>query len=197
MIRMHIVPLLSSQGFCRSKFVWNRRGPELTHVLDIQLDDFSSSRGLSFTVNLGVFVEQAWRVVWGRPVPKTVKEVDCFPRLRIGKLVGPGPLHKDLWWNIVPETDADATGSELKVILADKAIPLLNQLDSIQAVTAFADRPMLRRFPPDELSLAVLKHLTGAHDEAKAILRSMMDDRRQSSWHDRVREVLARLGMPL
>jgi hypothetical protein len=168
---------------------------DVTHVLDIQLDKWSSREKLGFTVNLGVFVEQVWRVVWDKPVDETIQEVNCFPRLRIGQLIGPGPLHKDVSWTIDATTDIDLVGAELQGILVDKGLPFLDKLDSISAALAVAEDPMLRRLPAERLYYAVLKHLSGAPAEAQGVLNDML--RRGTAWEDRVRAVserLARLG---
>ena len=194
MIDKYVAPLLSSKGFRRSKLVWNRRLDGITHVLDIQLSKGSSSKDCSFTVNLGAFFGQVWRAVWDKPVAKTIQEDDCFPRLRIGQLIGEGPLHKDLWWKLDATTDIDAVGSALQGVLLSKALPFLDSLDSINAALTVVEKPMLRRFPAERLYHAAMKCVAGRRGEATEILTEMLANPKLQAWHDRVRGVSERLA---
>lgn len=194
MIDKHVAPLLSSKGFRRSKLVWNRRLDGITHVLDVQLAKWSSTEKLNFTVNLGAFFERVWQAVWDKPVARTIQEVDCFPRLRIGQLIGEGPLHKDVSWNIDDTTDVDAVGFELQGILMSKGLPFLDSLDSINAALTVAEAPMLRRFPAERLYYAAMKCVAGRHEEAAEILTEMLANPKLQAWHERIRGVSDRLA---
>lgn len=195
MIDKHAAPLLSSKGYRRSKLVWNRRRDGITHVLDFQLGEFSSAEELDFTVNLGAFFERVWQTVWDKPVARTIQEVDCFPRLRIGQLIGEGPLHKDVWWDIHDTTDVDAVGFDLQGILMSKGLPFLDSLDSINAALTVAEAPMLRRLPLERLYYAVMKCVAGRHDEASQILTEMLANPKLHAWHERMRGVSDRLAL--
>jgi len=194
MIDKYVAPLLSSKGFRRSKLVWNRRLDGITHVLDIQLSKGSSSKDCSFTVNLGAFFGQVWRAVWDKPVARTIQEVECFPRLRISRLIGEGPFHKDIWWNLEAITDVDVVGSELEDILISKGLPFLDSFDSINAALTVAEDPMLRRFPAERLYHAAMKCLAGRRGEATEILTEMLANPKLQAWHDRIRGVSDRLA---
>ena len=191
----YVAPVLSSKGFRRSKLVWNRRLDGMTHVLDIQLSKWSDAESTSFTVNLGVWIEHLWQICLDKKPPATIPEIECFPRLRVGLLLGEGPLHKDVWWTVRDSNDVSAAGSELRDILMTKCIPFLDKLDSIGAALTVAEDPMLRRFPAERLSYAVLNYLVGQRTRATEILSEMLVDPKLKGWHDRVRGVSERLAL--
>lgn len=191
----YVSPLLSSKGFRRSKLVWNRRLNGITHVLDMQLSKWSDAESISFTVNLGVWIEHLWQIYWDKKnPPATIPESECFPSLRVGQLLGEGPLHKDVWWTVKDPNDVSATGSELRDILTTKCIPFLDKLSSIDTVLAVMEDPMLRRFPGGRLSYAVLKYLAGQRADATEILAEMLANPKLKAWHDRIRGVSERLA---
>ncbi|MEI7767716.1 MAG: DUF4304 domain-containing protein [Phycisphaerae bacterium] len=194
MLDKHVAPLLSSSGFHRTKLVWNRRLNGMTHVLDIQLSNGCIAEDCSFTVNLGVFFERVWQAVWDKPVARTIQEVECFPRLRISRLIGKGTFHKDVWWNLEAITDVDVVGSELQDILISKGLPFLDSLDSINAALTVAEDPMLHRFPAERLYYAAMKCVAGRYDDANEILTEMLENPKLHAWHNRVRGVSERLA---
>ncbi len=194
-VNEYVAPLLLSKGFRRSKLVWNRRLDGMTHVLDIQRSKWSDAESTSFTVNLGVWIEHLWRIYWDKTKPPTtIRESECFPSVRVGQLLGEGPLHKDVWWTIKDPNDVSAVGYELRDILATKCIPFLDKLDSIDAVLTAVEDPMLRRFPGGRLSYAVLNFLAGQRAEATEILAEMLAIPKLKAWHDRIRGVSERLA---
>jgi hypothetical protein len=191
LIDKYVAPVLAAKGFDRRKLLWNRRCHDVIHVLDIQLSKSSSAEERSFTINLGVLIEQVRRLVLNKPVPAVVQESECFPRLRIGQVIGAVPLPKDVWWSVNATTNIDRVGLEVHGLLINNALPLLDKLDSADAALTLAENPMLRRFPIEHLYYAVLKHVTGAHAEAQEILDKMRC--RDTAWQERVRKVSERL----
>jgi len=194
LVRQYVAPLLSAYDFRKSKLVWNRRRLEIIQVLDIQVSRWSDKEELSFTINLGVLVERVWQILWDKPVPKTVQEADCFPRMRVSYLLEEGPLRKDIWWAITQTTDLDALGPELQSVLSEKCIPFLDRLDSVNGVILLAEDPALRRCPAEVLSYAILKRIAGAREDSQQILSSLLENKRLKGWHGRVRDVQSRLG---
>jgi hypothetical protein len=163
----------------------------MIHVVDIQVDRWSSEQNASFTMNLGVCVERVWRIVWDEPLPAPVKEVDCFPRWRIGDVMMGRP--GDVWWTVETSADLERTGSELREVLKEKCIPFMDKLTSLEAVVAAASAPMLRRHPAGLLGYAILKHLTGGVAEAAQLLNALLADPKGEAWHERVRGIVERL----
>jgi Domain of unknown function (DUF4304) len=183
-------PVLLSHGFQRSGLICNRRLPCLVHVLDIQLSNWSGGNSAEFTMNLGVWIEQVWRVCWDKAVPTTLKETDCFPRWRVADVLGSA---KDVWWTVASHADVEVVGIELQDILLNQCIPFMDSLDSIGAVVAVAEDPVLRRFPAELLSYAILKHLSGEPKAASRILRALLADPEAEIWRARVSGIIERL----
>ena len=194
LVSCYVAPLLSASGFRKSKLVWNRRRYEIIQVLDIQVSRWSDEEELRFTINLGVLAEETRPILCDKPMPRTVQEADCFPRLRISYLLDEGPLRRDTWWTITQMTNLDAMGIDLQGVLSTRCIPFLDKLDSIGAILALAEDPLLRRFPAELLSYAILKHLAGARQESQQILGNLLENKRLDAWHDCTREVRARLA---
>ena len=190
LVKNHIAPVLSSHGFRRTRLVWNRRLLCVVHVLDIQTSRWHGDKTAVFTMNLGIWIEQLWRISWDKPVPTTVKEIDCFPRWRISYPMGSAT---DVWWT-VGARDVEGVGLELQRILLEKCIPFMDALNSISAVVAAAADPVLRRFPAELLSYAILKHLFGEPAEASQILNALLADPKAEAWHPRVSGILERLA---
>lgn len=193
-IERYVAPVLSAQDFRRFKLIWNRIQPGLVHVFDVQIGRLAGPEGADFTVNLGVLFEPVWRTLHNQPVPRIVQEVDCFPRLRVGQLLGEGPLHTDKWWRITGSEDVETIGVEVRRVVEVECIPFLNRLVSPLAAVAIVGDPRFRQLPHDRLSYAVLSHLSGRRDVAAGILAQMSADVRLASWHERVHEVAERLG---
>ena len=189
--KAYITPVLSAHGFRRSGLTWNRRLPGIVHVLNIQVSRWSDEEQVHFTVNIGVSVEQVWRICRDKPVPKTVRESDCFPRSRVSYVMD---SVRDIWWVLGTPADVERTGIEIQDILLNKCIPFLSKQDSLGGIVAVADDPALRRMPVEQLSYAILKHLTGARAEARQILDAWLADEKRQAWHDCVRGVRERLA---
>lgn len=162
----------------------------MVHVLDIQTSRWHGDKTAVFTMNLGIWIEQVWRISRDKPVPTTIKEIDCFPRWRISYPMGSAT---DVWWT-VGARDVDGVGLELQGILLEKCIPFMDTLDSLSAVMAVAENPVLRRPPPGLLAYAVMKHLLGEPAEAKSHLSALLVNPKASDWHDHANIVLERLA---
>lgn len=193
LVDKYVASLLDSRGFRRSRLVWNREQAGIVHVLDVQVSRWSDAASVGFTVNLGVWIEELWKICWDKKPPAMIQESECFPRLRVGQLLGNGPLHKDVWWTLAAPEDVDAVGSELQGILVVKCIPFLDKCNSIAAALAAAEDPALRRFPAERVSYAILTHLAGQWDHADRMLSEMLSDPKLKGWHERVRGVARRL----
>jgi hypothetical protein len=193
-IARHVAPLLHAHGFHRSGLVWNRIQPGVIHVIDVQRGTQISLQEVDFTINVGVLLDSLWHIVEHRSLPRVVRELDCFPRLRVGQLLGSGWPSKDVWWTLTTSCDLDALGATVRDVLEIKCTPFLDTLTSISSVLAVAEDPVLRRLPIDRLSYAVLKHLAGRREEANQLLTEMLGDPNLRYWHERIHDISGRLA---
>jgi len=88
LIESHVAPLLKRHGFKKKEMTWNKSVDDFVQVIDFQLSSYSDEKEESFTINVGVLCTEVWKICWQKEPPKFVKEDDCFPRVRIGKLLG-------------------------------------------------------------------------------------------------------------
>jgi len=100
----------------------------------------------------------------------------------------------DVWWTIGAR-DVEGVGLELRFILLEKCIPFMDTLDSLSAAVRAAEDPVLRRFPAELLSYAILMHLFGETAQAAQILNALLDDPKADAWHPRVSGILERLAV--
>jgi hypothetical protein len=190
--KKYIAPVLSDHGFQRSQLIWKRRLPALSHVLEIQISRWNTKDRAEFTINLGVWIEQVWRICWDKAPPKKVTASDCFPHWRVAAVMASAT---DVWWTVEAPDDVARVGTELQSILLEHCIPFLEKLNSLGAVVAVAaEDAVLRRHPADLLGYAILTHLTGRPAEAIKLLAPLLADPKAESWRDRVKGVLERLA---
>jgi hypothetical protein len=189
LVKAFLSPVLTAHGFGGGLMVWNRRIGDLAHVLEFQRSRWNAKE---FTVDLGVCVRQAWEIYRGMSLPDNVREYDCYPRLRIGNILGDGRM--DIWWTLREVADFESVGVEVRKVILENCLPFLDSMNSFASVVAFADRPVKYRHPEELLRYAVLKHLSGDRDAARLILNNMLSDAKLRAWHDTVNGVSDRLS---
>lgn len=192
LIKGEIAPLLKSAGFRKSRTVWNRATPELVQVLDLQDKKRRRLEGSAeFTLNLGLWIEEVWWCCWGKSAPAFIREIDCFPRFRIGKLLYDfQPRSLDRWWELNGEASLAEVGEEVSGIIKNTCLPFFNSHTTVNEVLAFSREKRPIRFPLDELCMAILEFLEGDREAAERKLSELAED---DHWGCRTREVLDRL----
>ncbi len=192
-----IGPLLQSTGFHKYKSTWNRILPELTHVVDLQRHSTSTAECASVTLNVGVWNRQVWTICSGKSPPEFVNEWECFPRFRIGEIVGAfSNRSKDLWWTLVSGSDMTTTYTAIREAITTNVLPFFDDLRSLADVKQFCDTTRFRMLPAERMCLAILSFIEGDKSQCESILKSF-DEQGLEAWRPRANEVRERLGVAL
>ena len=182
LVSCRLAPRLKEAGFKKRQMTWNRRINGVVHVVDLQTSHDS------FTLNFGVFIEEVWKTCWGKPAPQFVREHECFPRFRVGKLLsGFEEKAHDKWWRF---RDEENVVKEVEEAVFDKGLPVLDGLRIDRDALDFARRKLQVRLPLDRLSLGVLEHLCGEESSGLARLQTLFPD---EHWGQRAQAALNRL----
>lgn len=191
LVAEYVDPILAAAGFRKRGMVWNRKCSGVVHVLDIQLSQWNTAEEVSFTINLGVWIEAVWRACYDKSPPAWITPTKCWPALRIGQLLD----GKDKWWSVNSSRATAAVGAELRDVVANTCLPFLDRLDSCAAVLAAAEEdPRLRRHAQERLYHAILKHLVGLRDEARTALNDLVAETRNAAWREWMLDVAERLA---
>jgi len=176
-------PLLTSAGFRKRSHTFNRTvAPGLVHVVNFQMGPFDPPGTVEipglrpnlygqFAVNLGVFIEEAWRLGIGAfdtdGPPRTknwVNEYDCQLRRRVDNLAEDSSTG---WWPL----DDPGVGPAISDLFQRDAFVWFDRFDSRDAIrSALENAPTGSRaisgVTPDRL-LATRMRL-GAGDQGRA-----------------------------
>ena len=87
LIRIYIAPFLKRVGFKKKGTTWNREVNGVVHVIDIQASKARADGSESFTINIGLSINELWKIFWNKDVPQFMKEENCYPRFRLGYLL--------------------------------------------------------------------------------------------------------------
>ncbi len=151
-----IAPLLKSFGYKKSGLTWNKHAGDIIHVINIQSDSHNNQ---SFTINLGIFDKNIWKICWGKETPKFVNEEDCFPRFRIGDLLSDfSDKGTDFWWSCNSSTNEQHLGNEILDMLKNKCIPLLERSANINLIEEFLTKKGINLMPIEKIYLGIIKY---------------------------------------
>lgn len=189
MIKKYLTSALKEKGFKKHHFVWNKKLDDIVHVVDVQKSRWSSPGEISFTINVGVWIKQNWAICWGDDFPKVIKEVDCFPRFRIGKLLHGESL--DEWWKI-REDNIEQVGSEVKSVIQNKCFPFFEKCHSLNQISEIAGDIENWKQPAERIAYAVLKYLDGEKKLSEKILAELEDE--AVAWQPRIQQVRNKLN---
>jgi Domain of unknown function (DUF4304) len=177
-------PLLRPEGFARRGSTWNRRSGELIHVINIQSSQWTTRGNENCTVNLGVFWEKAYTVVWHKAPTRFVREYDCIHRKRIGQLLED---KLDRWWVLHSPDDVKEVGEILTHLLKSKGLPWLDGFASLRNLhDGIAAEEFGRNIP-----LAIVKAELGDRQGATALL----DEGKGQLWQEHAESVREALGL--
>jgi hypothetical protein len=139
-----------------------------------------------------VSVAQVYRIVWGKELPKVVREEDCLPRFRYGYLPG-AAIGKDVWWKLHGEADIERVGPEVARAIEEKCLPILDGCRSIQDVLVLAHDYDQWKQVAEKLEYAVLTCLAGQSDSGQFMLNALATDSKLKAWQDRILATRTRL----
>jgi hypothetical protein len=130
-------PFLKSQGFKKKGLLWNRERGIFTDVVTLQEAKHSTPENAVFTINLGVFVNPLFEIVWSKALNGFATEADCAVRLRLGDLIQNKPYGDahDQWWTLPDDSESVALISqEIQKALEEMAIPFLEKFQDCEAI---------------------------------------------------------------
>ena len=139
-IEKPIAIFLKEQGFRKKGRTFNRETEKgIIQVIHLQsgtfpignyeIPGFRESLYGKFTVNLGVAIDEIWRVSYPKFVKKDIwKEYDCTIRTRLSELL----YGRDKWWEITNESQT--TAQEITDGLSSKALPWFKRFESREKI---------------------------------------------------------------
>ncbi len=190
--KRHLCPVFREAGFARIGLVWRRRHHSVVHLVELQVRRFSQLGEAVLTLNVGVFSEQIWRVYEGGTPPKQPREIDCFPRTRIGVIMNQmkSQTAVDRWWRIRHD-DLSASSDEIVHSITNYVLPLLNAIGSVVDICRLVDSIELRLLPADRIQRGVAMYLAGQAMRGEGMVREVGVE--AADWKEKVDMVLGRL----
>lgn len=203
LVRTSIHPVLKVQGFRRKGRTWNRLADDVIQVIDIQASQWNEGDSGRFTVNLGIFSQAVYEIVWGREPPSFVKVSDCMISCRIGTLIDcADPKEASLkseqrekWWTFDQATNLDELGKEVIELIVRCGLEVLNVYGSVGKA-----KQLLRRYsgsreatPWDHINLAIIDAQQGNKIAAKERLTWVSSH--YDAYRERVQQIANRLDI--
>jgi hypothetical protein len=197
LISNHIHPVLKQAGFKRKANTWNQAGDISTLVINLQSSQWNSDYAGSFTINLGVFVPQIYKICWSKDVPSFITESQCVIRCRIGDLIGEGDVKVDHWWYIEPSTNIAHLGEQVADTLLRQGIPFLSQFSSLSIIHDFLTSNVRQNevMPLKLIYIAIIKCLMGDQVNARHLLAIRAVTDAEKAWLPLIEGIRNRLGL--
>ena len=196
-------PFLSERGFRAQKRTFNRRTSDgLTHVFQFQMGRFDPPGstfipGLrenmysKFTVNVGVYVHEVFKLMFGFEKRSFIQEVDCCVRRRPGNL---GPDQRDVWWHAQADKQVF---DDLHQRWERDVLPFLARFETLDA-TLKELMPMLETSAPGgppRIVCAIILGTRGRLDEARKLLTSQIREAAKPEHTPYVLGLATKLGL--
>jgi len=153
------------QAFRRTGSVFRREvEPGFLHIIDLGLGPSWSTYAGQFTVDVCVFVGEAYELFFSKPCPRRLTGSHCDLRMGLGLLRSPP---KDQWWDV--SLDSAALVAEVGDQIEGLALPFLARLESRRAfVEAWRASGNESLGLPPRGDLIVAAMLTGLGERAAA-----------------------------
>ncbi|KPJ65105.1 MAG: hypothetical protein AMJ43_11410 [Coxiella sp. DG_40] len=123
-IEKHVLPFLEELGFRRFGDSFKIIVSGNIGIIDFQKSNKSTNNHVFFTVNLAVILHSLYEFEGFHTPIEKLREENGHWRERLGYLL---PERSDVWWEVSKDTDMDAIGHELVLIIKDYAIPEIMQ----------------------------------------------------------------------
>lgn len=178
-------------GFQKKGLTWITSKGDLQHLINFQISKFSDESDQSFTINIGVFSADAYRLCWAKEPKKSVGETDCILRKRISFFIG---QETDKWWTLKTSQDISEVSAAIQAIIDEKVLPFLFSLKTFKELSHFIQtdtNPSINNCLT-KIQLACLYYLSSNPEEAKRLLLEVSTD---NVWGENAINVLNRLGV--
>lgn len=169
-MRDSLRPVLSPLGFRKTGRCFHRAVGEVTQVVALQSSQWSDQVRGFFTVNLNV-VLPAFHEVWtGTAMPKNPGAAAEICAYRIGDFMEEG---RDMWWELVLDSDPVAIGSEVAEAVETCGLPVLEEAGDPEWVLEklLAEEHFRGYNGNQKLAGAVLLAVLGRKLEAMEVIR--------------------------
>lgn len=186
-----VAPIMSSAGFRKKRFTWNRNRAGFIDVVNIQRDKIPHKDMDVFTMNIGIFVPEFFQIIWGKPKNSYAIEADCPIDMRIGTFFRDDldeSLSYDKWWEVESErTLSERTLIEASIeiahILQQRVIPFFERFNTIQDIHDFMKGYSggLKEFPLYKLYFAIAKYYINDIEGC----RKIVEECRKTTWKPR------------
>ena len=200
-----VAPLLRDRGFRKSRHTFNREPePGLVQVLGFQMGQHHPPGTVelpvlrpnlygAFTINLGLWLQEAETL--GRPGsrPKFVRDSQCHVHWRIGALL---PERGDWWWTL--DAPVEELAGLVDSLLADDALPFLDRFASREELLRawHARDPLVSDYgtaPP--FTIATVHAVRGEREPAREIIAAELRDTDRPEARRRILEAAEELGL--
>lgn len=189
-IKLHISPMLKSEGFRKKGTTWNRHNGKMVDVIDLQKGRIKKDGSVDFTINIGLWIEDVWKPCWDKPTLEFVKEEDCFPRFRIGFLLDNYKTKFiDKWW-VLTEKDMPSSEEEIRSAINQKVFPFFKKYNKMSDVLSFVESNIPIRLPLEHIYLAILWYISGQREDSMQMLNELANDKH---WGMKAKDILQRL----
>lgn len=131
-----VKPLLADYGYRKSGRAFFLTENGLFKIVQVQSSQWNTPEQAQFTINLLVTFPYFHETYQGQPFPKNPVSALPLVQQRIGGL---RPDGKDHWWQLTPESDADAVGREVAGGLSDYGLLFLNRFQSLADLASLLD----------------------------------------------------------
>jgi Domain of unknown function (DUF4304) len=165
LLRDQLGPMLRTEGFRGSGPSWRLAHPSGNAALVyFQRARWNTADRVRFTVNLAVASKvvsdwQRGREPWLPAKPSARGVGDCPLWLRIGSVLEGERGDEDRWWTITSGTSLEPVATSVTEALRGKAIPMLREHLTDEALRRWLEDPKERLWPPDVWRLIYLSVL--------------------------------------
>ncbi|MEQ8286937.1 DUF4304 domain-containing protein [Thalassospira sp.] len=192
-VKAELAPFFKSLGFKKKGLMWNRSVSGKVEVLGLQVATYSKE-GMEeyFTINMGIFEEELWRVCWDKEVPKFPRTEECFPRVRVGQLLlENGHSSKDKWWECAACTVNSVLGKDVRGVVSEFCLPFFTDMAEFGSVRELYNGLSGKIDPVDKVYLAIKCHWAGDENASEELLKEVSS--LSEGWKNRVEVVRLKL----
>ena len=174
LIKNHVSPFLRQHGYKKKNMTWNRIVGDVIQVIDIQLASHSDIEEGVFTINLGLFHREVWKICWQKEAPRFVYEHDCFPRVRMSQLLdNPSRECLDDWWSCAQVSNIEVLANEILDAMENKCIPFVDRMLTLKNIANHYRDKATHLMPIDKIYFSIMLSLHGEKALAASLLSNV------------------------
>lgn len=207
-VRDHLARYLKPQGFRSRGRIFNRSTePGVVQVIGLQMggtkpagpltpEEFGQGMRGTFTVNLGLYVDEVREALAQQPRPRWITAAHCALCTRIGQLADPA---RDIWWKLEGTDPGELAGDVVRLLDAH-GLALLEACATREGILAELEGQRAENGLSGQLRVtyAILLAGAGRLRDAREQLRAEITAAEGSPvYQQTLRELALRLHLPL